>query len=309
MTPEARERIVKATGRMDLPPALGEKAPKGFEISESQKRKDLWDLVPKLDKDAAMQALSRGVSGWMPYAEDESKGSRYRAFLEVRAGLSDRLPERAAGATTGDWATELQEFARAAQVFKPISGMMASRFTSSTSQPRVASDTSDASSNEPLLKHRQAKPEDPAEAAAKIGMYGPMTRSTLSFYPTRLLCKRFNVKPPSHVQTDPGDFPGYSESGSGAGSRFQSAGYQANTNSKLDLVSKDVVNQLMIESGGGIRLAPSPGPDTEQATPPPAAKEVVVDADRNEALEAGRPGAAVFKAIFGSDDEDDEEDD
>jgi hypothetical protein len=33
--------------------------------------------------------------------------------------------------------------------------------------------------------------------------------------------------------------------------------------------------------------------------------DVVVDRERNEALERERPGDAVFRAIFGSDDEDD----
>lgn len=33
-------------------------------------------------------------------------------------------------------------------------------------------------------------------AAAKIGMYGRLTRSVVDFYPTRLLCKRFNIRPP-----------------------------------------------------------------------------------------------------------------
>ena len=35
----------------------------------------------------------------------------------------------------------------------------------------------------------------------------------------------------------------------------------------------------------------------------------VVDVERNEALEGERPGDAVFRAIFGSDDDEDEDDD
>ncbi|KAK2760727.1 hypothetical protein FQN54_001963 [Arachnomyces sp. PD_36] len=305
MTPEARDRIAKATGRTDLPPALSEKGPKGFEPSESQKRRDVWSLVPKLDKDVAIQALSRGASGWMPYAEEEKKRARYRAFLEIRAGLRDTLPERAADMGTDDWVTELNEFARAAEVFKPISGMMASRFTSSASQPRVASDAPESSGG-PLLREAPSKPEDPAETAAKMGMYGPMTRKTLSFYPSRLLCKRFNVRPPSHVQLDPGDFPDGSEDKGDAGSRFQSRGQKVENDSRLDLVSKDVMNQLMIESGGGMMQNPRSGEESA-ADKRPQRKEIVVDADRNEALETERPGADVFKAVFGSDDEDEDE--
>lgn len=299
MTPEARERIVKLTGRTDLPPALGEKAPKGYEMSEAQRRKNLWDLVPKLDKDIAIQALNRAVGGWMPYSEDEGKRARYRTFLEVRAGLRDGLPDRLPGSTTDEWVAEMQEFARAAEVFKPISGIMASRFTSASSAPTKASDMPDAStSSDNLLTRPPAKPQDPAEEAAKIGMFGPMTRSTLSFYPSRLLCKRFNVKPPAHVQHDPGEFP----EGGPDRSRSSTATHPAGS-SRLDLVSQDVMNQLVQESGMGSRAVPA-GTDWDKPVLAESREQIVIEPERNEALEAERPGEAVFKAIFGSDEED-----
>ncbi|KAL2871992.1 putative G-patch domain protein [Aspergillus lucknowensis] len=299
MTPEGREKIAKLTGKTNLPPALGEKAPKGYELSESQKRKELWDLVPKLEKLVAVQALTRAASGWMPYSEDEAKRVRYRTFLEIRAGLRDSLPDRVSGSSTDEWVTELHEFTRAAEVFKPVSGVMASRFTSASSGPKGASDEAE-SSTDALLSNPRDKPEDPAVAAAKIGMFGPMTRTTVSFYPTRLLCKRFNVKPPSHVQVDPGE---PSSASSSSGGRFQSAGYQTESRPRA-LVSQEVMNQLLLEaSGGGGPLASSRG-----GTASPAAKQepVVIEADRNEALEGERPGEAVFKAIFGSDEEEEE---
>lgn len=275
MTPEARDRIAKLTGKTDLPPALGKKAPKGFEMSEAEKRKDLWNLVPKLEKATAVQALNRAVGGWMPYAEDESKRARYRAFLEISAGLRDGLPERAPGASTDDWVMEMREFARAAEVFKPISGLMASRFTSASSALQ-SSETPDSSvSAEQLMSRPAPKPADPAEEAAKIGMFGPMTRSTQPFYPSRLLCKRFNVKPPAREQPEP---------------------EESRAASKLALVSQDVMDQLMTEPGSA---AASEGGTARQ--------RVVIEPDRNEALEAERPGEAVFKAIFGSDEEDEGE--
>jgi G patch domain-containing protein 1 len=270
---------------------LGEKAPKGFETSDSQKRKDLWDLVPKLDKQTAVQALTRAVSGWMPYSEDEQKRARYRTFLEVRAGVRDSLPDRVPGSSTDDWVNEMQEFARAAEVFKPMSGIMASRFTSASSGPKVASDAPHSSADSPLSRPIE-KPDPPAVAAAKIGMFGQMTRSSISFYPSRLLCKRFNVKPPSHVQLDPGEHPGGSESV--PGTRFQSGGYQTDAATRKELVSQEVMNMILMESG-------------RQPQPPVEAPPVrAVEPERNEALEAERPGDAVFKAIFGGDDETEE---
>lgn len=314
MTPEAREKIVKLTGKTNLPPALGEKAPKGYELSEAEKRKGLWDLVPKLDKQVAVQALTRAVSGWMPYSEDLDKRTRYRTFLEARAGLRDDLPERLPGSSTDDWASELHEFARAAEVFKPMSGMMASRFTSASSELKDSPDAPESSGDNPLLSKPAEKPEDPAVAAAKIGMFGPMTRSTISFYPGRLLCKRFNVKPPAHVQSDPGEQEQQQAgggpadpfgSGGGGGGRFQSTGYQTNTGPK-ELVSRDVLNQLMADSG---RIGP--GADAMGSEPSDGTggrrAGAVVEPERNEVLEAERPGEAVFKAIFGSDDEDEDE--
>lgn len=296
MTPEARERIAKLTGNSNLPPALGEKAPRGFELSDAQKRKDLWDLVPKLDKQDAVQALTRAVSGWMPYSEDEGKRSRYRVFLEVRAGVRDGLPDRVAGSSTDDWVAEMQEFARAAEVFKPMSGIMASRFTSASSGPKVASDAPDSSADSPLGRPAE-KPDNPAVAAAKIGMFGQMTRSIQSFYPARLLCKRFNVKPPDHVQMDPGEQPGGSESR--PGTRFQSGGYQTNPRPR-DLISQDVMDLILKESG----REPLTRPDAKAPEPAPAP---VVEPERNEALEAQRAGEAIFKEIFGSDDDEEDE--
>ncbi|KAJ5658675.1 uncharacterized protein N7484_002324 [Penicillium longicatenatum] len=291
MTPEARERIAKLTGKTNLPPAMSEKAPKGYELSESDRRRDLWDLVPSLDKQTAVQALTRGVSGWMPYAEDEAKRARYRTFIEVRAGLRDTLPDRVPGSSTDEWVTEMQEFARAAEVFKPMSGVMASRFTSASSGPKVVSDAPDSSDN-PLSRPVE-KPDDPAVAAAKIGMFGQMTRSTHNFFPTRLLCKRFNIKPPDHVQLDPGSRSGDPKN---HGTRFQSGGYQTDSKPK-DLISKEVMDMIMIESGR------QPVPVSGEASVPAAP---VVEPEHNEALEAERPGDAIFKAIFGSDDEDEE---
>lgn len=305
MTPEARERIAKATGRTDLPPALNEKAPEGYEVPEQQKRKDIWDLVPKLNKDVATQALNRGVGGWMPYAEDEAKRNRYRSFLQVQAGITSGFPDRAVSATTDEWIAELREFARAADVFKPISGLMASRFTSSTIPAQnSSSDPSLDSSTENLLR-KPSKPEDPAEAAARVGMFGPMTRSTQPFSPTRLLCKRFNVRVPT---TSTGD-EAAPDRKSGV-----SGGQHNEPDSTTELVSKETMSQLLIESArkNGQKFVPpestdpeskQPGQQQPPQLPPAVSQEVVIDPERNEALEGERPGEAVFKAIFGSDDE------
>ncbi|KAI9840683.1 MAG: hypothetical protein M1837_001359 [Sclerophora amabilis] len=320
LSPAGRDRLASASGKNNLPAGLGEPAPKGFSLTPEEKQKELQNQVPQLDKEVAIKALGRGVGGWMPYAEDEGKRARYRGFLEGRAGLRAGLPERPPGVSKDDWINELREFAHAAQIFKPMTGMMASRFTSSSTPPAVASDAPDGgpssssssslSSSDALLRSgasSQGKPEDPAEAAAKAGMYGPMTRSVQQFFPTRLLCKRFNVKAPSHVQIDP------DKAGGGAESRFPpGGGYQPGSSApppskSLALVSNSALDEMARESGesvgggGGSSTPAKPRAEEEEKA------AVVVDAERNEALEAARPGDAVFKAIFGSDDEDEED--
>jgi G patch domain-containing protein 1 len=298
LTPATRDRLASASGNTRLPPALSEKAPTGFTQSEAEKQRTLWDYVPDLDNDTATAALHRGGSGWMPYAEDEDKRERYRYFLSLRAGLANDLPPRPTGMGVEEWSKELREFSQAAEVFKPISGLMATRFTSETATggagPRLASDAPDTQAG-------GKKEEDPAEKAARMGMFGPLTRSRMPFYPTRLLCKRFNVRPPASVAVDPGE--------SGAGEAGSAGGASAATG-RLDVVSQASIDRMMREASfkhvggsGFVSGGVEGGDDVQMAGREERAK---VDVERNEALEGQKAGEAVFKAIFGSDDEDDE---
>ncbi|KAG9885510.1 hypothetical protein KCU94_g17631, partial [Aureobasidium melanogenum] len=136
---------------------------------------------------------------------------------------------------------------------------------------------------------QSTKPEDPAEAAAKIGMFGPMTRTRIQFYPTRLLCKRLNVKAPAHA--DPGNGPTGDEN--------------AVTDSRLDVVSQHKMDQMMRETWSRPPNASETSDVTSSVEPVQPQVRPQVDIEVNEAIEAERPGDAVFKAIFGSDSEDD----
>ncbi|EDN03939.1 conserved hypothetical protein [Histoplasma mississippiense (nom. inval.)] len=290
MTPAGREKIAKATGRTDLPSALGEKGPESFETREAPNQKDLWNLVPKLDKDLATQALNRGICGWMPYAEDEAKRSRYRSFLEVRAGLRDKLPDRAPDASTDNWVIELQEFARAAEVFKPMSGLMASR---SLLQFFDVSEHTTSKQKEQIMPNMRPSFADQIQ--------------NLKIPPKQLR------KSASNISFDTGDIPG--GHGYGAPSRSPTAP----SGSKLDILSKEAVNRILMGAGAveAIGSAGIVGAEGEQQQQQQQQLEqqhlkkedVFVDPGRNEALEAARPGDAVFKAIFGSDDQNDEDDD
>jgi G patch domain-containing protein 1 len=139
------------------------------------------------------------------------------------------------------------------------------------------------------------KEDDPAEKAAKLGMFGPgLTRSRAQFFPTRLLCKRFNVKAPANV--DPGSAD--AEDGGASGSGTKDLVSQAS----LDRMAREA-NWAGMAGGKGFVSGGVEGGD-DAATRPTRQAPEQVDAEKNEALEAERPGEDIFKAIFGSDDED-----
>jgi G patch domain-containing protein 1 len=285
---DARDRLANLSGRVDLPQGLGQSGPEGHLPAATAQPKDLWSLVPPVDKSIAASALAKGATGWMPYAEDTNKRTRYVSFLELRAGLKDDLPERSSGISISDWVKELQEFAHAATVFKPTTGIMASRFTSST-QP---SDSALASKDNLLRQPAPTKPEDPAEQAAKLGMYGAMTRSSFPFHPTRLLCKRFNVQPPP-------DMPREFDTAEG--------GFKPQTE---EVVSKSAMDKMLHEvltNGPGIQRPAWMGQPSETMRPETMADTVehaLVDVEKNEALASERAPEDVFRAIFGDDDDD-----
>ncbi|KAK5722310.1 hypothetical protein LTR15_005539 [Elasticomyces elasticus] len=321
LSPAAREKLVVGSGVTNLPTAKGEGAPAGFVPNPSDQNRTLWDLVPMLDKETAIAALHRGSTAWMPYSEDEGKRGRYRYFLQLRAGQQKDLPARGTGMGVDAWRQELREFAQAAEVFKPISSLMATRFTSSSSAPRLASDAplgSDAkgAGGKDGGGKTGGKEVEPAEQAAKLGLFGPLTRMRVGWAPTRLLCKRFNVRPPAGV--DPGEGPGGEGAAGGAG-----------TDTRLELVGKASLDRMMREAnwggkptatgvggafvGGGVEggfvaggLEGGSGEVSEIKVEREKIGEVV-DGEVNEALEGRKAGEAVFRAIFGDSSDEDEE--
>ncbi|USP74308.1 hypothetical protein yc1106_01582 [Curvularia clavata] len=292
---DARDRLAALSGKADLPQGLGESAPEGYLPADKAQAKDLWSLVPTLEKSLATGALAKGATGWMPYAEDLEKRARYVGFLELRAGLKNDLPERPEGVSISDWVKELQEFAQAAQVFKPTTGIMASRFTSSSSSTTGVDGSGTADSN--LLRQPAAKPEDPAESAAKLGMYGPMTRSTFPFHPSRLLCKRFNVKPPP-------DMPPEFDDGESS--------FKPQTEEAVSKATMDRLQHEFLTNGSALQRPawmnqPTEASAAAPAAAPPQTEHATVDVEKNDALLNKRAPEDVFKAIFGDDDDDDDE--
>ncbi|KAF2862859.1 DUF1604-domain-containing protein [Piedraia hortae CBS 480.64] len=182
ISPATRDRLAAATGKPNLPPGKGKwPAPCSVKLNPRDEAGNLQSMVPYLDKATALVALQRIESSTTcaPYADNEAKQARYNSFLHRQAEQRPSLPERAPNMSVSDWAQELSEFARAAEVFKPMTGEMATRFAPSGSAAAMA----------PVE-------DDPAEKAAKMGMFGPLTRTSMPWMPPRLLCKRFGVPMP-----------------------------------------------------------------------------------------------------------------
>lgn len=301
LNPAARNRIASATGKSNLPQALGE-VPAGYALTPEEKHRELLSRVPALEKDTAIAAITRGASGTAPYADDEGKRARYRAYLEYSAGFGKAsLPGKAPTQSNEDWLRELREFHGCAMIFRPMTGMMASRFTTSSNSKFVGGNSGNGTE---VVSKPAPKPMDPGEEAAKMGMYGTMTRSTAEFYPTRLLCKRFNVPPPAHVQPD-ADAKATKRATASAGPGAVS----------FDIPVTGRTNDVAITLDELLQQAQDQGTDTEpflsvtQIQPKPIEPapivDITVDSSVNEALEGKRAQDDVLKAIFGdsSDDE------
>ncbi|KAH8926086.1 hypothetical protein BT69DRAFT_1331609 [Atractiella rhizophila] len=172
-------------------------------------------IIPEMDPQTASLALK----GFIPYSDDKAKQSRYLLYLQVMSGLRSRsevsfvpvTKKDGVKQTVAELNKELEDFERSAKVFKPATGMMANRFTSAKEviMPGGGTEESKVGLYQPTAEERQraiekaAEPvqrieeeETPLQNAARMGMWGPLTRETKVFYPDRLLCKRFGVANP-----------------------------------------------------------------------------------------------------------------
>ncbi|KAK3820017.1 MAG: hypothetical protein J3Q66DRAFT_165653 [Benniella sp.] len=254
-------------------------------------RKDHWE-VPTIDKHAAEAALK----GFMPFGDNIAKQNRYKQYLNVQAGISEEKIELVEGFSGQDMMKELSEFVQAARIFKPLASTMANRFTSASkiiefAQPvgglRSMDDIKATEKTAPLHHpvERMEVPKSQAAKAAAMGMFGPLTRTVVDFYPAKLLCKRFNVPNPHPDHKDTGPEP------------------------PKDLLDKNTMDRMVMERrpGEGITgddiLETSHGSSSSLAKEVPAevvAEEENMEQHTEEVQE--RPSMDIFKAIFDNSD-------
>ncbi|KAI5305363.1 hypothetical protein KEM56_004618 [Ascosphaera pollenicola] len=144
-------------------------------------------------------------------------------------------------------------------------------------------------SAENLLRRPKEKQLTPAEEAAKMGMYGHLTREVVPFHPSRLLCKRFGVLMPTPADT--AEDPSAEQRAAGGASELLST-------EAMGRIIADAQKTAASSSEPGDRSAGPTGQTTFGLRQP-----VIINPDRNEALEGERPGDDVFKAVFGDDDD------
>ncbi|KAF8347963.1 hypothetical protein F5887DRAFT_672698 [Amanita rubescens] len=164
--------------------------------------------IPRTEPHTAQAALK----GFQPFISDSTKHDRYTAYLLSQADPTSSVPQMLKPLPeqrTEEFNRELEDYAKAAAIFKPMTGAMAGRFTSAAiveQGPQVREGLHTPSTEQlEKLEAEEKKREDekmtPQQNAAKLGMYGPMTREAKAWQPARLLCKRFGVKEPE-VQAD-----------------------------------------------------------------------------------------------------------
>ena len=282
-----RDRIADVSQKSDLPAGLGQLPNlSNRRTGNLESRKDLSAYY--VTKEVAVGALHRSMLRGMPYSDDIEKLKRYRSFLQSSAGLisdTNGLPSELQKSTVQN---EHQEFAQTAKVFQPISSMMATRFTSSSAMPEKSVDQLQL---EPMSSERPSLDSnaDSAEAAAKSGMYGTMTRSTLDFYPTRLVCKRFGVQQPIHVQNEVEYENNQGKFSSRANAKSQLAPMTAGRGEKKENDTTVMAAQTFSSKDNGVEKYPE-------------SREAALNLEMNAALESERAGDELFNSIFGTDD-------
>lgn len=249
--------------------------------------------TPRIEPHIAEAALK----GFQPFTSDPAKQGRYTTYLQSQLNPDSSLPplRPLPNQRPDELQNELENYAKAATIFKPVSGAMAGRFQSASHiekgpQIREGLHQPTAEDLDALEAQRKKEEEEkisPQAHAAKMGMYGHMTREVMPWQPARLLCKRFGVK---EVDARPDDLP--EESTSGNGPSFTTS-----------------------EAEEAFKKAAEVNPDPSSSHPSGGPRNLANiglgddELQGQETLTYQRPAMDIFKAIFASDDEDDDNDD
>jgi G patch domain-containing protein 1 len=253
--------------------------------------------MPRVDPAMAKAALI----GYQPFKDNEIKQARYTSYLNAQSTSQAVDLQPLPGQSIADFNSELESFAKAAQIFKPMSAAMASRFRSSTAveaapqlreglyQPTEEAYAKHKSEAEAAGIMRMEVEETPKEHAAKLGMFGAMTREQKDWIPARLLSKRFGIRPPKINDSDvkEPDLP------------------QRDMTDITSTSSLIPSNITLASTGDSLRVmaADAKNPEVERRN----VSQIGLGEDESQGRDIliyERPAMDIFKAIFASDEED-----
>ncbi|KAI7904699.1 uncharacterized protein BX663DRAFT_503219 [Cokeromyces recurvatus] len=298
-------------------------------IVEQRKDKSQLSDFPTVSKQVANLALR----GFIPFGDNPKKQARYKHYLENQAGLhsEDGIPKTVLpipeGLTYEAGMKELDEFAKAARIFRPISSMMSGRFTtaSDTTKHEVIHFEGGLKTEEEYRKEKEEKekaiPEpkkqlsQEAEAAA-MNMFGNLTRTIKPFYPNRLVCKRFNIRNPHPDHEFMADnAAGRTQAGSKDALSKESMETLLNERVPLKFSTATTIENLNTPKDNLMMKAVIPKPserqsDTEVKAPTTGIATTLEknsEEDEGPPLDYERPSMDIFKAIFDNSDTEEEE--
>ena len=261
----------------------------------------------------ASHIASAALKGFMPFTNDPAKQARYVAYLrsQTTPDHPELLPPKLPGQTSEAYHKELSDYSKSAAIFKPVSGAMASRFTTAAvvdtgpkaveglHQPMHEPEPTPTSQHEEKEREKMMMASQPDEEvqsakanAARTGMYGMLTREVVPWQPSRLLCKRFGVKDPNPDITTDTPMPGASNTGGGNAWKAEEALAEADLQSATGSTDADLTSSVGRRTGRDLENI-GLGEDESQG---------------RDTLTYVRPSMDIFKAIFASDDEDSDDD-
>ncbi|KZV96446.1 DUF1604-domain-containing protein [Exidia glandulosa HHB12029] len=262
-------------------------------------------VVPTVEPRIAQAALK----GFQPFVSDPAKQARYTSYLRSQVGGEEAeaavplTPKP--GQSNEAFNQELAEYANAARIFKPVSGAMASRFTSAAvveagpkaveglHQPSASSSSTGPGTGTGMVEKMRL--EDPPKLqAAKAGMFGPLTHETEAWFPARLLCKRFGVP-------DPHPDGAAAEAAAQAKKDKETQFEQETKRLAADAVAAAASSAAADPDGDGEGVGDGRKKDLSN---------VGLGEDETQGrdtLTYERPAMDIFKAIFASDDEESED--
>ncbi|PVZ99658.1 hypothetical protein BB558_004309 [Smittium angustum] len=296
---------------------LNSETPEMSAVDEDSKINRLLtdNLLNSLTKTDAQTALK----GFIPFGNDPEKQAKYKACLEtISSGGSLVETVKKLGCER----SELGEFYQAARIFKPLSSTMSKRFTTpvySSSYLDKKENVEDANHSAVETKKSieegngntgfllDATQTSTAQQAAKMDMFGQLTRNVVVWLPSTLLCKRMNIANPyvnkndNHIRSknNSKNNPPVNKS-----SENTNEIYQQNFTEK-DTSDTPFPNQSQLELDSEVILSLNTNPDTKNII---GESNVGNGASLQEMKHEGERIAppSLFNAIFGDSDEDSE---